>query len=175
MTEKITIIIGTNREGSVSGKIARQYSEILMSKGVKPKIIDLSSLAETFMFSELYGNRSEDFKSEIESKISSAEKFVFVIPEYNGGFPGALKVFIDAVPPAEWEGKKAGLVGVAAGRGGAARALDQFTNVLNYLKVNVLYSKPKFSGVGQLMNGDRLEQEDAINSLEAQAGLLIEF
>jgi len=138
-------------------------------------MIDLSQLPETFMFSELYGNRTEKFSELIKTKISDVDKFVFVIPEYNGGFPGALKVFIDAVTPEEWSHKKAGLVGLAAGRAGAARAMDQFTNVLNYLKVNVHYSKPKLSGIGKLMEGDVLVDDYSVKQLESHSEQIINF
>jgi len=53
--------------------------------------------------------------------------------------------------------------------------MDQFTNILNYLKVNVLFSKPKLSGIGQLMDGDRLVDEASIELLESHAELLKKF
>jgi len=89
MSEKITIIIGTNRPESVSGKLALQYAEMLKKNSISIEIIDLNKLSETFMFSELYGNRSESFSQLVQSKISEVQKFLFVIPEYNGGFPGS--------------------------------------------------------------------------------------
>ena len=171
----MTIIIGTNRPDSMSGKVAAHYAEMLIEKGVKPQIYNLANLPETFLFSELYGKRSEQFSTEIETYVSLQSKFIFVIPEYNGGFPGALKAFIDAVPPAEWQGKKAALIGVAAGRAGAARAMDQFTNILNYLKVNVFFSKPKLSGIGKLMEGDKLTDKTTLDMLDSHADGFMKF
>jgi len=163
MSKELTIIIGTNRANSNSAKIAAHYKEIAVSKGAKAHVINLEDVPHTIAFSELYGNRSEEFQSLIQSKISSVDKFVFIIPEYNGGFPGVLKTFIDAVPPADWANKKAGMIGLSSGRGGAARAMDQFTNVLNYLKVNVLFSKPKLSGIADLLSEDGSEIQDDIS------------
>ena len=177
MSKKITVIVGTNRAESMSGKVAFQYSEILKTKGAEVEFYSLADLPHTIAFSELYGNRSEDFSQVIEKYVSSVEKFVFIIPEYNGGFPGVLKLFLDAVPPTEWANKKAGLIGVSSGRAGAARAMDQMTNVLNYLKVNVHFSKATLSGITKLMDDSHLVITDGITLgiLDDHAEALLEF
>lgn len=166
MSERITIISSTNRSGSLSGKVALQCKNILGSKNVETQVYNLDALPTNFLFSELYGNRSAEFQSVIDEYITPVSKYIFVIPEYNGGFPGALKTFIDAIPPAEWENKKAGLIGISAGRAGAARATDQFTNVLNYLKTNVYYKKPKLSGIGKLMDGEVINDESTLKIVD---------
>ncbi len=169
MDNKLTIIVGTNRLGSNSEKVAVQYAEMAKSQGVMASLIYLKNLPKTFAFSEMYGERSEQFQEMVDQQISNCKKFVFIIPEYNGSFPGVLKAFIDAVPPGEWAGKKVGLVGLSSGKSGALRAMDQFTNVMNYLKASVFHSKPKLSGIEQLLN----DQIDAIDD-EATQQILVD-
>lgn len=80
------------------------------------------------------------------------DRFVFVIPEYNGSYPGIAKLFLDTINPAIWEGKKAALVGVATGRAGNLRGMDHLTAVLNYLKMEVYSQKIPLSSVHQHLN-----------------------
>ncbi len=75
-------------------------------------------------------------------------KFVFIMPEYNGSFPGILKLLMDNSDIKKcWWHKKAAMVGVADGRGGNLRGLEHMTNILHYLKMNVLYNKLPLSRI----------------------------
>lgn len=135
------IISGTNRLGSNSLKVANYYKDELIRKGQEWEILSLEDLPQDILFSDLYGKRSDAFAS-IQAKVSKAQKFIFVIPEYNGSYPGALKIFIDACAyPTSFYHKKAALVGVATGKYGNIRGVDHFTGVCNYLRMQVLSLK----------------------------------
>jgi NAD(P)H-dependent FMN reductase len=150
--------------------------DMLEAQGAEVEMIDLARLPSTVAFSELYGARSEDFTQEFILKVEKAKKFVFIIPEYNGGFPGILKLFIDSLPPVLMHNKKAGLVGLSSGMTGALRPMDQFSNVLNYLQVDVIAFKPKLSAIEQMMDADgRLSDERCLKLLQDHALKMIEF
>jgi chromate reductase, NAD(P)H dehydrogenase (quinone) len=53
-----------------------------------------------------------------------------------------------------WYYKKAMLVGVADGRAGNLRGLDHMTNILNYMKMNVLYNKLPLSRINEEISPD---------------------
>jgi len=72
-------------------------------------------------------------------KISEAAAIVFVTPEYNGGYPSALKNAIDHLY-AEWNDKPTLLVSYG-GRGGT-RSAGQLLQVLNGLKMHVVPTSP---------------------------------
>ncbi len=56
-----------------------------------------------------------------------------VTPEYNGGMPGALKLFIDMLPfPESFEHRPVCFVGLSAGRWGALRPVEQLQGVFGY-------------------------------------------
>jgi NAD(P)H-dependent FMN reductase len=132
------IISGTNRKHSNSLKVAKFYQKELMKRGEEFEILSLEDLPSDIIVTDLYGKRSEAF-AEIQEKVSAAKVFVFIIPEYNGSYPGVLKVFIDACAfPASFFHKKAALVGVATGKYGNVRGVDHFTGVCNYLRMPVL-------------------------------------
>ncbi|MFK7756585.1 MAG: NADPH-dependent FMN reductase [Flavobacteriales bacterium] len=177
MSPILTVITGTNRLESNSEIVALDYAKLLKSKGCLVNHIHLRELPETMAFSETYGNRTAEFQKIIDEKITNCEKFVFIIPEYNGSFPGVLKTLMDAVPPSEWNYKKAGLIGLSSGRAGALRATDQFSGILNYLKVNVYFSKPKLAGIQHMLNGhpDSEPVKEYASILDAHADGLMAF
>lgn len=162
----ITIISGTNREGSNSLKVAKFYSNLLSNRGVENQILDLSKLPNDFLASDLYGNRSQVVMEMIEEYIEPVTQFVFILPEYHGSFPGVAKLFLDAIEPAYFYNTKAALVGISSGRAGNLRGLDAFGNVLNYMQVEVLSDKVKISSIENALGAD-----DAINNDEAVSRL----
>jgi chromate reductase len=114
---------------------------------------------------DLYGKHSEKFQQLLEEFIIPAEKFVFIVPEYNGSFPGILKLFIDAIHPDTNRGKKAALVGVATGRAGNLRGLDHLTSVLHYLGIYVHPNKLPISSVTTLLDQNGILKDDATEAV----------
>jgi NAD(P)H-dependent FMN reductase len=138
-------------------------------QGVVPKFFSLEQLSPDMKFIDLYGEHSEKFQQLLEEYIIPAEKFVFIVPEYNGSFPGILKLFIDAVHPDINRGKKSALVGVSSGRAGNLRGLDQLTGVLHYLGIYVHPNKIPISSVlGLLDEQGHIKEENTIKVLNKQ-------
>lgn len=136
----ITLISGTNRNDSNTLRVTQYYFDVLQSKGIDVKIISLTDYDVHY--------RSETLKQLEEEVLIGSDKFIFVVPEYNASIPGILKLMIDNTDVRKvWANKKALLVGLATGRGGNVRGLDHFTNILNYLKVNVHHNKILLSKV----------------------------
>ena len=142
----ITVISGTNRKNALSLKIAEYYLSILRENGIECQLMDLANLPSDFTGTALYENKGNNADFNLfQEKILESEKFVFVVPEYNGSFPGVLKAFIDGlVFPKSFKGKKAAVVGLSAGDQGAALAMSHLVDILNYLGVNVLAKRPRF-------------------------------
>lgn len=168
----ITIIAGTNRPDSNSLRIANFYNELIPDDS---QVLALKDLPNDFVYADTYGEGSEAFNKVVNDKVINADKFIFIIPEYNGGFPGVLKAFIDAVPPKHFYNKKAALVGLSSGHTGALRPMDQFSDILHYLKVEVLSAKPKLSGIENLITDNKLTDERAINLLKDQIDRFAKF
>ncbi len=173
----ITIISGTNRKKANSYKVATQYKAILKSKGSDAQIIDLEELPADFLTTAFYENvgKNSRFQSMIES-VSQAEKLVFIVPEYNGSFPGILKMFIDAMAfPSPLKGKKCALVGLSSGVQGSALAMSHLTDIFNYLGMHVLAQKPKLSGIHERMSNGAVTDELGVQLLTEQAEALLNF
>lgn len=132
------IISGTNRKHANSLKVAKFYQKELQRRGEEYEILSLEDLPAQLMETDLYGKRSEEF-AVIQQKVFDADKFIFIIPEYNGSYPGVLKLFIDACAfPSSFHHKKTALVGVSSGKYGNIRGVDHFTGVCNYMRMHVL-------------------------------------
>jgi chromate reductase, NAD(P)H dehydrogenase (quinone) len=160
---KIVIISSTTRPNSNTMKVSRIYEAILKSKAIETEIFDLATLPENFLLEELHGKRSEKFAQMISHYISPNNRFIFVVPEYNGSFPGVLKVLIDSLHPKEWLNKYVCLVGISVGRAGNLRGLDHLTGILNYLKMHIYHNKLPISVVDKL-----LDEKNGFNSPEQQ-------
>ena len=171
----ICIVSGTNRKESNTLKVANCYMDILEDQGAEVRLLDLATLPETVAFTELYGERSAGYTQEFVSAVNQATKFVFVIPEYNGGFPGILKLFIDSLPPTMLHGKKAGLIGLSSGQTGGLRPMDQFTNILNYLRVDVISNKPKLSLIEAMIDEEgKVHDQRCLGLLKEHATRMME-
>jgi NAD(P)H-dependent FMN reductase len=172
----ITIISGTNRLENKSLRVAKAYTKICEELGCKAQILDLQSVPHDFIFSASYGNQNADFENIVSEFIAPCEKFIFVVPEYNGSFPGMLKGFIDCVAPELWHNKKAAMIGLSAGKAGNLRGLDHLTGVMHYLQVEVLSKKPKLSTFHTLIDDEgNLADGPSIELMRAQVQKFLDF
>src|SRR5579862_9711019 len=125
-----TIISGTNRADSHTLKIAHEYKLILKEKGIDAKVFSLEGVNLLI--------RDEAFEKIEQEVIIPTDNFIFISPEYNGSFPGVLKLLFDTSKSDKiWWNKRALLTGVSSGRAGNLRGMDHLTGVLNYLKITV--------------------------------------
>ncbi len=151
----ISIIVGTNRTGSHSANVARNYQDITHQKGIPSQVFSLEHLPDDFFTKGIYGTPSTSFEQVLNTVIVQPVRFLFIIPEYNGSYPGILKFFMDIIHPSVWAGKRVALTGVATGRAGNVRGLDHFTAVLHYLKADVYYLKPYLSAIHQHIDANK--------------------
>lgn len=172
----ITIISGTNRPHSNSERLAVYYHNRLKENGAASCILRLTDLPDNFIKADMFGKRSPAF-TPIQQMVSETEKFVFIIPEYNGSFPGILKTFVDACKfPDSFFNKKAALVGHSTGKYGNIRGVDHFTGVCNYLRLHVLPLRIHIPQIVQEFDeNDRLYREDTLRFTDEQIDELIRF
>ena len=173
----ITIVCSTNRKNSVSKTISNIYNGILDDLGVESQILDLSELPDDFTISALYDKSGEnEVFNLLAEKMTQAKKFVFVVPEYNGSFPGVLKAFIDGLPfPNSFNNKKCALVGLSSGVQGGGLALSHLTDIFNYCGMHVLALKPKLSNIDQYLSENNISNKLYMELLEEQAQHLVDF
>ena len=141
------IISGTNRVGSTTLKVAKEYQRLLMEKNVPAELLSLEGV-------NLLTRDAEFMKIE-NDLIIPTDNYIIISPEYNGSFPGALKLLFDTGKSHSlWWHKKAMLAGVSTGRAGNLRGMDHLAGVLNHVKVTVLPNQLPISMVDKLMDQD---------------------
>jgi chromate reductase, NAD(P)H dehydrogenase (quinone) len=172
----VTIISATNRPGSSTLKVAKYYQKQLKEKGIDAGLLSLAQLPANLIESDLYGKRSAEFES-IQQTITQTTKFLFIIPEYNGSFPGVLKVFIDACSfPESFYEKKAALTGISSGKYGNIRGIDHFTGVCHYLHLNVMSLKLHIASINKEFDeNDDFFKEDTLQFTNEQIEKFIAF
>ena len=66
----ITIVSTTNREGSLTYKVAMLYSKLLDQINVENQIFDLSLLPKDFIFSDFGDNQTDYFVNQVQHFIT---------------------------------------------------------------------------------------------------------
>ena len=117
---KIALIYGSTREGRLCDKIgAWAAREIVMQGDLALDLIDPADLALPDRHEAQDGPAVQD----LAQRLAEADAFVIVTPEYNHGYPAALKFVIDSAY-AEWNGKPVAFVSYG-GLSGGLRAVEQ--------------------------------------------------
>jgi chromate reductase, NAD(P)H dehydrogenase (quinone) len=165
----ITIVAGTNRKGSNTKKVALQYAKLLTDKKIEYKLLALEDVSIV--------ERNDNFLAIEQEYLLNADKFIFVIPEYNGSYPGIVKLMIDNTEVAKvWPNKKALLVGVSTGRAGNLRGMEHFTGSLMHMKMQVHHNRLPISSVHTLLNSDgEITDEANLKAIHAQLNEFINF
>jgi chromate reductase len=154
--------------------VAAIVASLIEKHGQEVRILDLSELPRDFCNPDMYNTRSAEFMQLFEHYIEPARHLVFVIPEYNGSYPGVLKLFIDASPVKSFWHKHTSMIGLSDGHAGNMRGQDHLTGVLHYLKMHVHYQKPKLSGITKSFDSDgKLINERYQQQLEEHVELIV--
>ncbi len=158
----ITIISGTNRKGSNTYKIAKEYQHILQGKGIEAGVLSLEDLDMLHYSADL-----ERIENEM---LIPTTAFIIISPEYNGSFPGVLKMLFDSSRSHEiWFHKKALLTGLSTGRAGNLRGMDHLADVLNYLKITVHPNRLPISVVDKLISSSgKIIDENTLKAINHQ-------
>lgn len=178
----ITIVCGTDRSDSKTRLFVDFIYSILSEKGTEPlTIIDLAEPDWRYALGQSYDpskmpSKLNDWQ---DQKIIPAQKFIFVLPEYNGSYPGVFKYFLDQLSvreiKASFKGKKAALLGISSGRSGNVRGLEDITGSLNYLGIIVMPLKQPISSIDHLVQDNKIVDKETIEVLTRFANSLVEF
>ena len=128
----LKIISSTDRPNSTSLAVSKYLKKLFEKEGVIADVISLEDFPIADVQGGKYGNDIPSVE-EFRRPILNADAILWVIPEYNGSFPGILKLFVDYLPfPEAFVKTSMSFIGVAAGAFGGLRAVEQFQMILNY-------------------------------------------
>ncbi|MEV7395340.1 NAD(P)H-dependent oxidoreductase [Streptomyces sp. NPDC091215] len=161
MSLRIGIILGSTRPGRRGDQIASWVLDTARAHGgADYELIDLAD--------HRLGNLDEGGNPNLQQYehphtrdwselIDSYDGFVFLVPEYNHSFPGALKNALDYVYR-EWNDKAAGIVSYGGWAAGV-RAAEALRLVLAELQVATVRAQPTISTHPSFHTGAFVPQE----------------
>jgi len=165
----LPVILGTAREGRVSEHAAAFVLGRIKAAGHETELIDVRD----FPASATARVKPEGWDDKgLAEKMARADGYVIVSPEYNHGYPGELKIFIDHFY-AEYARKAVGLVGVSNGPWGGTRMIEQLRGVFGAVDVVIPKRTVMFPKAPDLFGEDgTLGEEDAETYAKAVDGML---
>jgi NAD(P)H-dependent FMN reductase len=145
----IPVILGTPRQGRFSEHAAKF---VLREMQKRPEIeTDLIDVRELQMTLQDAGQGAAD-PTYVE-KIARCDALVIVAPEYNHGYPGALKQALDMCLE-EYNHKAVGICGVSAGGFGGTRVIENLLPVMRELGLVAIGVDVNFSSVRDAFGED---------------------
>jgi NAD(P)H-dependent FMN reductase len=166
----ITLIVGTNRPGSNTRKVAAQLEDIYADLKVPLHVLDLAKLPQEIFLPSSYAEKPKLFQSFADA-ILQADGLHVVTPEYNGSVPGVLKYFIDMLKfPESFEQKPVCFTGLAAGMWGALRPVEQLQAIFGYRNAHIFPVRVFMPQIHSLLDADgRIKDAELLKRLKAQA------
>jgi NAD(P)H-dependent FMN reductase len=134
-TPTVAVVIGSTRPGRTCPEIARWVLETAR-ESASPlcyELVDLAEIDLPFLDEPAipaYGRYVHEHTLAWSRRVAGYDGFVFVLPQYNWGYPAVLKNALDFLY-AEWHGKPAGVV--TYGHHGGGKAAEQIRLVLQGL------------------------------------------
>lgn len=152
------VILGSVRSGRFGDTVACWFTEILRRD--ERIAVDLLDPAEIRLPTDLSGGGDTE---EYRRRVDAADAVVIITPEYNHGYPAALKTMIDTVRE-EWQAKPIGFVSYG-GVSGGLRAVEQLRGVFGELhavplrdSVSFAHAEESFAAAGNPLDPQTAER-----------------
>ena len=137
------LIVTTSVRKDRSGKKVTDWfaSQVKKDSRFEIDLVDLLDLNLSYELSATLAGKVENSKYEDETdrkwakNVNEADAVVFVMPEYNHGYPASMKNAVDHLYH-EWNGKPVSFVGY--GSAGAPYAIGSFAPVAAWVKMDIV-------------------------------------
>lgn len=140
----LPILLGTNRKLRKSEFVARWLlGEMQKRPEIETRLFDVADFA---LPHDDYGQEIKEQFPEWRDAIVRADGLVIVTPEYNHGYPGALKAVLDLLLK-EYIHKAVAFVGVSAGPWGGTRVIEALVPAARELGLTVTFTDLNFPKV----------------------------
>ncbi len=171
---RIVAVLGTARPGTFTSKaLDLVIDEIERHGDIGVDLIDPATMNLPLPGSS---PASADTES-IQEMVARSTGVVFSTPEYHGTYSSAAKLIIENLGfPSVLAGKPIALVGVAAGKIGAIKALEHLRSVLSHVGAIVLPGPVSVAGVQNVFDEDGRCVDQAVEKMVRGVGTnLVEY
>ncbi len=140
----LPVLLGTNRKKRNSVHPAKWLvAEMEKRPEIETRLFDAADFA---LPHDDYGQEIKHLFPEWRDTIIAADGLVIVTPEYNHGYPGALKAVLDLLLK-EYIHKAIAFVGVSAGPWGGTRVIEAMVTMVRELGLAVTFTDLNFPKV----------------------------
>ena len=167
----IPVLLGTNRKQRKSVQVANWLvGEMQKRKELETKLFDVRDFD---LPQDDYGTEIRDSFPEWRDCIIRADGLVIITPEYNHGYPGALKSVLDLLLR-EYIHKCVGLVGVSSGPWGGTRVIEALVPMVRELGLVVTSTDLHFPSVEATFNKNGKMTEKAYKEYKGRGGRFLD-
>lgn len=147
----LPVLLGTNRKLRNSVFPARWLvGEMQKRPEIETRLFDVAEFA---LPQDDYGQELKDRFPEWRDAIIQADGLVIISPEYNHGYPGALKAVLDLLLR-EYIHKAVAFVGVSAGPWGGTRVIEAMVPMVRELGLAVTFTDLNFPKVQTIFDAE---------------------
>jgi len=154
---KITAIGGSVRPDSLTSRALELVADWLRAQeGVAVDLVDVGAL--DLRLPGLPGGEAD--AAQLQERVGDATGVVLATPEYHGSFSSGMKLVIDNLGfPSALAGKPVALLGVAAGKIGAIKALEHLRSVCSHVGAIVLPGPVSIANVGRAIDDEATQDQ----------------
>lgn len=144
----LPVVLGTAREGRESEKAAKfVLGEVQKNPEVETELVDVRD----YNIPATDNSEESATAKKWAEKMDRADGLIVVSPEYNHGYPGELKMFLDMIY-GQYARKPVTICGVSAGGLGGARMVEQLRLVFVELHMAPIREAVYFANIGKLFD-----------------------
>jgi len=148
---KIVCLQGTSRPGNYT----RMALNIVMDELDKDEAVSVTLVDPADVDLVFPGESSNESVAQMVEAVKNATGVIMATPEYHGTFSATMKLMIENLGfPSALAGKPTALLGVAAGRIGAIKSLEQLRGVCSHVGAIVLPGPVSIAGVQGVFDDD---------------------
>lgn len=164
----IEVISGTDRPGSNTLKLANWVANGYRNLGSEASVLDLNRLdLADARGGEYFKGARGTFKEAVE-RVNRSEGLVMVVPEYNGSYPGILKLFIDYWSyPQSFEHRPVAMIGLGY-RWGGLRPVEHLQQVFGYRNAYVFPNRVFLTNAPAALTGDEVTDQTIADLINVQ-------
>ena len=170
--DSIVCISGTSRPGNYTLRALRVVADELRRREMHPVIFDACEMSLAFP-----GNPETDDAVQLRTAVRESAGVVIASPEYHGSFSAMTKLMIENLGfPSSLEQKPVALLGVASGRIGAIKTLEQLRSVCSHTGAIVMPGAVSIAGVRKVFDeSGTIVDANAEKALRGVASALVKF
>jgi len=168
----IVSISATSRPDNYTARALAIVNDELTNRVGPPVVFDAREMQLAFP-----GHGATADAERLRAAIADAPGVLLGTPEYHGGFSAMAKLVIENLGfPSALAGKPLALMGVAAGRIGAIKSLEQLRGVCSHVGALVLPGSVSIAGVQKVFDDEgRCTDPQVEKALRGLAGSLVDY